>query len=85
MTRTCRREIHIAAVLWMLARQDMVERSQLIVVGIACLWIAAVHVLCQFQHVVGVARLRTVNVVDEVGACLTAWEVLAAAVASEGE
>ena len=63
----------------------MVERRQLVVVGIAGLRITTVHVLSEFQHVVGVARLRTVDVVDEVGTGLLAGEVLTTAVASESQ
>ena len=85
VARTCRREVNISAMFGMLRRQDMVERSQFVVVGKTCLGIAAVQVLGEFQHVVGVACLRTVDVVDEVGACLTAGEVLAATVPAEGK
>ena len=56
----------------------MVEGSQLVVVGIACLGIAAVQVFRQLQHVIGITGLRTVDIVDEVGAGFLAGEVLAA-------
>ena len=63
----------------------MVKRCQLIEVGKACLGVAAVQVLGQLQHVVGVARLRTVNVVDEVLTSLLAGEMFAARVAAESQ
>ena len=84
MTRTGWGEIHIAAMLRMLRREDVVEGSQLVVVGIACLWITAVQVFRQLQHVIGVTGLRTVNIVDEVRAGFLAGEVLAAGVTAEG-
>ena len=78
MTRTGWGEIHIAAMLRMLRREDVVEGSQLVVVGIACLGIAAVQVFRQLQHVIGVTGLRTVDIVDEVRAGFLTGEVLAA-------
>ena len=63
----------------------MVEGGQLIEVGKACLGVTAVQVLGELEHIVGVAALRTVDIVDEVGAGLLAGEMLAAAVATEGE
>ena len=78
MTRTGWGEIHIAAMLGMLRREDVVKGSQFVEVGIACLWVTAVHILCQLQHIVGVTGLRTVDVVDEVRAGFLAGEVLAA-------
>ena len=44
MTRTGRGEINIASVLGMLTGEDMVERGQLVVVGIAGLRITTVHI-----------------------------------------
>ena len=71
--------------LRMLGGEDMVERCQLIVVSIFCIRVSAVQVLCEFQHIVRVAALRSVDVVDEVGASLLAREMLASAVSSECE
>ena len=78
MARTGGGEVHIAAMLRMLRREDVVERSQLVVVGIACLWIPAVQILREFQHVIGVTGLRTVDVVDEIHAGFLAGEVFTA-------
>ena len=71
--------------LGMLGGEDVVERRQLIEVGIAGFRVAAMQVLGKFQHVVGVARLRAVDVLYEVLAGLPAGEVLAAAVTAEGQ
>ena len=85
VTRTGRREVHVSAVSGMLRREYMVEGSQFVVVGIAGLRVATVHVFGKFQHIVGVARLRTINVIDEVRTGLLAGEVLPARVASKGQ
>ena len=69
--------------LGVLRREYVIERCQLIVVGIAGLRIAAVQVLGQFQHIVRVTGLRTVDVVDEVDAGLLAGEVLATTVSAK--
>ena len=63
----------------------MVESGQLEVVGKAGVGTVAVQVLGELEHVVGVARLRSVDVVDEVGTGLAAGEVLPSAVAAEGQ
>ena len=68
-------EIDIAAVFGMLAGEDMVERRQLVEVGIACLRIAAVQLLRQLQHIIGITGLRTVNVSHEVLAGFLTGEV----------
>ena len=69
----------------MLGREDMVERSQLIEIGESCLGVASVQVLGELEHIVGVAALRPVDIVDEIGASLFAGEMLSTAVATEGE
>ena len=43
------------------------------------------HVLRQLQHIVGIAGLRAVDVVDEVDAGLLAGEVFTTRVAAKGE
>ena len=78
VTRTGGGEVHISSMLRMLRGEDVVEGCQLVIVGIAGLRITAMHVLRQLQHIVGVAGLRSVNVVDEVHAGLFAGEVLTA-------
>ena len=63
----------------------MVEGGQLVVVGKAGLGVAPVQILGEFQHIVGIATLRSVDVVDKVHAGILAGEVLTAAVSAEGE
>ena len=63
----------------------MVEGCQFVVVGIAGLGIATVHILGQLQHIISVTSLWAVNVVDEVDAGLLAGEVLTARVTAKGE
>ena len=55
VARTDRCEIHIAAVLRMLGRKDMVEERTLIIVGISRVRFETEEGLCQLEHVVGVA------------------------------
>ena len=43
------------------------------------------HILRQFQHIIGVAGFRTVDIVDKVHACLLAGEVFTTRVATEGQ
>ena len=71
--------------LRMLGGEDMIEGGQLEEVGIACLRITAVQILRQLQHVVRVATLRSIDIRHEVLASLLAGEVLATAVAAEGQ
>ena len=85
VTRTGRCEVDVAAVLGMLRREDVVERGQLKIVGIAGLRVAAVQRLRQLQHIVGVASLWAVDVVDEVHAGFLAGEMLTTAVAAESQ
>ena len=85
MTWTCRREIDIATVLRMLRREDMVHHRLLIKVSIACLGITAVEILCQFQHIVGIASLRTIDIVDKIHAGIFGGEMLTTAVAAESQ
>ena len=63
----------------------MIERCEFVEVGVASLRVAAVEVFGEFEHIVGVATFGAVDVVDEIGARLTAREVFAATVATEGE
>ena len=63
----------------------MIEGGQLEEVGIACLRIATMQILCQLQHVVGVTALRAIDVCHKVLASLLAGEVLATAIASKGQ
>ena len=85
MAGTSRREIHIATMFRMLGGKDMIEGGQLEEVGIACLRIAAMQILRQLQHVVGVTALRSVNVGHEVLTSLLAGEVLTTTVAAESQ
>ena len=85
VARTGRGKVYVPPVHGVLAGENVVEGSQFVVVCIACLGVAAVQVFCQLEHVVGVAGLRTVDVVDEVHAGLLAGEVLAPAVATKGQ
>ena len=71
--------------LGMLGGEDVVEGRQLVEVGITGLGIAAMQVLGQLQHVVGITTLRTVDVLDEVLTGFLAGEVLAAAVTTKGQ
>ena len=85
MTWTFRREINIATVLRMLRREDMVHHGLLIKVSIACLGITTVEILCQFQHIVGIAGLRTIDIVDKIHAGIFSGEMLTTAVSSESQ
>ena len=63
----------------------MVERSQLIVVSITGFWITTMQILGELEHVVGVAGLRTVDVVDEIHTGFLAGEVLTTRVPAKSE
>ena len=83
MPRTGGCEIDIAAVLGMLGREDVVEHGALVEVCILSLRRHPEEVFRQLEHIVGVAGLRTVVVIDKIYAGCRAGEMLAAAVASE--
>ena len=85
MTRTLRREINIATVLRMLRREDMVHHGLLIKVSIACLGITTVEILCQFQHIVGIAGLRTIDIVDKIHTGIFGGEMLPTAVTAKSQ
>lgn len=63
----------------------MVHHGLLIKVSIACLRITAMQVFGQFQHIVGIAGLRFINVVDKVHTGIFGREVLTTAVAAESQ
>ena len=63
----------------------MVEGGQLIIVGKTGLWIAAVQFFRQFQHIIRVTGLRTIDIIDEVHTSLLAGEMLTTAVTTEGQ
>ena len=71
--------------LRMLRGEDVVEGGQLVIIGKAGFRIPPVQFLCQFQHVIGVTGLRTVDVVDEVHAGILAGEMFTTAVTTEGQ
>ena len=69
----------------MLRGEDVIESCQLIIVGETSFRIPAVKFFRQFQHVIGVTGLRTIDIVDEIHASLFAREVFATAVATESQ
>ena len=71
--------------LGMLGGEDVIEGGELVEIGVAGVRVAAVERFREPQHVEGVAGLGTVDVVDEVRAGLLAGEMLAPAVAAEGQ
>ena len=85
MTRTGRSEIDIATMLRMLGREDMVEHRSLIKVTIHSIRFHSIQVLCQFQHIIGIARLRTIDVVDIVYACFLSRKMLTPTVSSQSQ
>ena len=77
---TGRREIDVASMFRVLGGEYVVECGKLVVVGIPRFRITTVEVFCKFQHIVGVAALRTVNVVDEIHTSILGREMLTTAV-----
>ena len=69
----------------MLGGQDMVEHGSLVEVGIFSLGRNPEEILRELEHIVGVASLRTIVIVDEIYAGGSAREMLAAAVAAESQ
>ena len=63
----------------------MIKRRQLVIVGKTSLRVPAVQFFRQFQHIISITGLRTIDVVDEVHAGLLAGEVLATTVATKGQ
>ena len=63
----------------------MVEHGTLIEVTIGGIGIGTVEELGQLEHIICVARLRSVDVVYIVDACLLGGEVFASAVSSDGK
>ena len=85
VTRTCRGEIHVATMHRVLTGEDMIESSQLVVVGIASLWVTTVHILRELQHIVCIAALRTVNIIDKIRAGFLTGEMFTTAIAAKGQ
>ena len=71
--------------LRVLGRKDVVEHCALVEVAIGSIRIGAVEKLCELEHIVGVARFRSVDVVDIVDAGLLGREMLATAIATDGK
>ena len=71
--------------LRVLGRKDVIEHRTLVEVAIGRIRIGAVEELCELEHIVGVARLRTIDVVDIVDTGLLGREMLATAIATDGE
>ena len=69
----------------MLGGKDMIEHRTLVEVAVGGIGIGAVEEFREFEHVVCVARLRSVDVIDIVDACLLGGEVFASAVSSDGK
>ena len=63
----------------------MIKGGQLIIVGKTGLWITTVQFLRQFQHIIGVTSLRTIDIIDEVHASFLAGEVLTTTVATKSQ
>ena len=67
----------------MLGGEDMIEHRQFVEIGKASLRITTMQILREFQHIVRVTALRTVDVVDKVLTGLLAGEMLTTAVTTE--
>ena len=63
----------------------MVEHGALIEVSVGGIGVGTVEELCEFKHVVGVARFWSVDVVYIVYACFLGGEMLTSAVSADGE
>ena len=85
MTRTGGSEIDIAAMLRMLGREDMVEHRSLVKVAIHAIRLHSVQILGKLQHIISIARLRSIDVVDIVDAIFLSREVLTPAVTSQSQ
>ena len=78
-------EVDVAACGGVLRREDVVPHGLLVEVGILGIGRAVAEHLAELQHVVGVARLGTVELVDVAVAVGDAEEVLAHAVAADAD
>ena len=63
----------------------MIECGKFVVVGIPSLRIATVQILCKFQHIIGVATFRTINVIDKIHASILCRKMLATAITTKGK
>ena len=77
---TGRREIDVASMFRVLGGEYVVECGKLVVVGIPRFRVTAMEVFCQFQYIVGVAALRSVDVIDEIHASILGREVFTTAI-----
>ena len=71
--------------LRMLGREDMVEHRCLIKVAIHAIVLHSVQILSKLQHIIRIARLRTIDVVDIVYASFLSREVLTTTVSAQSE
>ena len=85
MARTGGSEIDIAAMLRMLGREDMVEHRSLVKVAIHAIVLHSVQILSKLQHIIRIARLRSINVVDIVYASFLSREVLTPTVTAQSQ
>ena len=85
MARTGGSEIDIASMLRMLGREDMVEHRSLVKVAIHAIRFYSVQILGKLQHIISIARLRSIDVVDIVYAIFLSREVLTPAVTSQSQ
>ena len=85
MARTGGSEIDIAAMQRMLGREDMVEHRSLVKVAIHAIRLYSVQSLGKLQHIISIARLRSIDVVDIVYAIFLSREVLTPAVTSQSQ
>ena len=71
--------------LRMLGREDMVEHRSLVKVAIHAIRLYSVQILGKLQHIISIARLRSIDVVDIVDAIFLCREVLTPAVTSQSQ
>ena len=69
----------------MLGREDMVEHRSLVKVAIHAIRLHSVQILGKLQHIISIARLRSIDVVDIVDAIFLSREVLTPAVTSQSQ
>lgn len=81
-TRGC--EIDIAPVTWMLGGEDMIIQGTLIKIGITCVMTHTKKTFGQLEHIVGIARLRALTVIDIAFGIGSRSEVLTTAVPPYG-
>ena len=85
MARTGGSEIDIATMLRMLGRKDMVEHRSLVKIAIHAIVLHSVQILGKLQHIIRIARLRTIDIVDIVYAIFLSREVLTTTVSAQSQ